>query len=104
MLTSDSFTGLRALLVESKYRTSRRKRNRRHLAFGMEQAGRWSVLRTNDAYDKERKFDRESLIILQEYSLGDTESYFVRYLSGRISLLPGGTWLRFSEFLRRGVK
>ncbi|MDA2918765.1 DEAD/DEAH box helicase [Desulfobacterota bacterium AH_259_B03_O07] len=62
LLTSDSFTGLRALLVESKYRTSRRKRNRRHLAFGMEQAGRWSLLHTNYKLNNEKKFDKESLI------------------------------------------
>jgi len=62
LLTSDSFTGLRALLVESKYRTAKRRRSTRHLAFGMEQAGRWSLLRTNHRNDNEKKFDKESLI------------------------------------------
>jgi ATP-dependent Lhr-like helicase len=42
LLTSDSFVGLRAFLVDSKFKSSRR-RSRREL-FTMQMAGRWSIL------------------------------------------------------------
>jgi ATP-dependent Lhr-like helicase len=41
-ITADSFTGLRSLLVESRYRT-RQRRNKSPI-FSMEMAGRWSLL------------------------------------------------------------
>ena len=41
-ITADSFTGLRALLVESRYRT--RQRRDRSPIFSMGMAGRWSLL------------------------------------------------------------
>jgi ATP-dependent Lhr-like helicase len=46
-VTSDSFAGLRALLVPSSERkpTSGGRRRRRTVAFGMEDAGRWSLIR-----------------------------------------------------------
>ena len=42
LLTSDSFVGLRAFLVDSKFRSSR-SRSRRQV-FTMQMAGRWSIL------------------------------------------------------------
>ncbi len=42
MLASDSYTGLRALLVSSNYRTAQGRRSR--IKFDMEGAGRWSVI------------------------------------------------------------
>jgi ATP-dependent Lhr-like helicase len=44
IITSDSYTGLRALLVSSKYRTVEGRR-RRSMGFSMEGAGRWSLVR-----------------------------------------------------------
>jgi ATP-dependent Lhr-like helicase len=44
LLTSDSYTGLRVLLVDSKYRTLEGRRRKRNVGFNMEQAGRWSLL------------------------------------------------------------
>jgi ATP-dependent Lhr-like helicase len=41
LVTSDSYTGLRALLVAGKYRTERRSRKN---AFTMDMAGRWTLL------------------------------------------------------------
>jgi ATP-dependent helicase Lhr and Lhr-like helicase len=40
LITSDSYTGLRALLVPSKYRLNGSRKN---IAFTMEQAGRWAL-------------------------------------------------------------
>ena len=45
-VTSDGFSGLRALLVDSKYRTNR-WRSRGVNAYTMESGGRWSLLRMN---------------------------------------------------------
>ncbi len=47
LVTADSFTGLRALLVPSSCRRSRKsgKRRGRTAIFGMENAGRWSLVR-----------------------------------------------------------
>ena len=42
MVTSDSFTGLRSLLIQSKYRTAN-SRKRRRLYSRIEKAGRWSI-------------------------------------------------------------
>jgi len=44
LVTSDSYTGLRALLVPQKYKTNGGKRHRQSMAFSMREAGRWSVL------------------------------------------------------------
>lgn len=55
MLTSDSFTGLRALLVPSKYRTKAGSRHRRNIIFNMEQAGRWSLIRNNSSEKDESR-------------------------------------------------
>jgi len=44
IVTSDSYTGLRALLVSSKYRTAEGRRRKR-ASFSMEGAGRWSLIR-----------------------------------------------------------
>jgi ATP-dependent Lhr-like helicase len=44
IVTSDSYTGLRALLVSSKYRTAEGRRKKR-ASFSMEGAGRWSLIR-----------------------------------------------------------
>ena len=47
LVTADSFTGLRALLVPSSRRPSRGGRRRGRTAiFGMENAGRWSLVRS----------------------------------------------------------
>lgn len=44
-VTSDAFTGLRALLVPADRRRARPGRKRPTAAFGMENAGRWSIAR-----------------------------------------------------------
>ncbi|MEX0963183.1 MAG: DEAD/DEAH box helicase [Pseudohongiellaceae bacterium] len=50
-ITSDSFTGLRALLTPNKKKpsshTSKRSRRGRRAMFGVEDAGRWSLLETD---------------------------------------------------------
>lgn len=59
VITSDSYTGLRALLVRRKYKTERGRRRKR-VSFNMEGAGRWSLLR-DESNDQNEKPDSEDL-------------------------------------------
>jgi ATP-dependent Lhr-like helicase len=54
MISADSFSGLRALLTPaSKRRTSRVRRTHRAMLSGIEDAGRWSLIRRSAAQDGE---------------------------------------------------
>lgn len=85
MLTSDSYTGLRALLVHSKYRTVKGRQRRTKAGFKMEEAGRWSLLHTNAQYEDDKRLDNESLamiarVLLRRYGvvfrkLADRENF-----------------------------
>lgn len=74
LLTSDSYSGLRALLVHSKYRTIRGRERRRNVSFKIEGAGRWSLLHTNAQPEDDKKIDKESLgtiarVLLRRYGV-----------------------------------
>jgi len=80
MIASDSYTGLRALLVSSKYRTA--KGRRRRLRFDMEGAGRWSVIEKGDREEGKSREDVRALAgtLLRRYGvlfrrLVDRESF-----------------------------
>ncbi len=83
-ITSDSFTGLRALLVESKYRSIEGRRRKRNIRFTIEQAGRWSLLYKNSA-ENDKSDEKELLmsiarVLLRRYGvvfrkLLENESY-----------------------------
>jgi ATP-dependent Lhr-like helicase len=85
MVTSDSYTGLRALLVHSKYRTVKGRQRRTNIGFQMEEAGRWSLLHTNAQYEDDKRLDDESLamiarVLLRRYGvvcrkLADRENF-----------------------------
>ncbi|MEO1049298.1 MAG: DEAD/DEAH box helicase [Bacteroidota bacterium] len=47
LVTSDSYTGLRALLVPAKYKGDDGARKKKNV-FGMDEAGRWSLLQNNE--------------------------------------------------------
>ena len=47
VINSDSFAGLRALLVPASKRTAQRRRGRRTALLGIADAGRWALLRRN---------------------------------------------------------
>ncbi|MFL5731446.1 MAG: DEAD/DEAH box helicase, partial [Cytophagaceae bacterium] len=76
LITSDSYTGLRALLVPSKYRLNG---NRKQIAFTMEQAGRWALpeglkdsAKTDDSIvsDKEKEYlDLAARSLLRRYGV-----------------------------------
>jgi ATP-dependent Lhr-like helicase len=59
LITSDSFTGLRALLVPDKYKTNA-SHTRDMEIFSMNYAGRWSVLHDQHNVDHELQHQQES--------------------------------------------
>jgi ATP-dependent Lhr-like helicase len=74
LLTSDSYSGLRALLVHSKYRTIKGRTRRRNVSFKIEGAGRWSLLHTNSQPEDDKKINKESLatiarVLLRRYGV-----------------------------------
>ncbi len=62
LVTADSFAGLRALLVPSdRRRTPHHGRKRRGSLFGLEDAGRWSLVRRKAGADKNPVEDSQSI-------------------------------------------
>jgi ATP-dependent helicase Lhr and Lhr-like helicase len=63
LVSSDSFVGLRALLVPSGERKpiASGRRRRRTVAFGMEDAGRWALARRPAPAKRETAFDHEAV-------------------------------------------
>jgi len=91
MVTSDSYTGLRALLVSSKYRTEAGRRKR--ISFNMEGAGRWSLIRTGE--DEERTpadLRALAMVLLERYGV------LFRRLAERESFTP--PWREMVKTLR----
>lgn len=74
LANSDSFTGLRALLVPGKYKSSAQKqRHRRSNLFNMDLAGRWSLLNRNHSTENknasEETADSLARIFLKRYGI-----------------------------------
>ena len=92
LVTSDSFTGLRALLVPSKYRTGNRARKKS--TFDMDQAGRWSLLsKEADSYDLTALHQKIARIFLKRYGI------VFRRITDRESMAP--PWRDLVKALRR---
>ena len=89
LLTCDSFAGLRALLIPEKFKV--RSRRNRGPVFGMEQAGRWSVIQaeTEDPADIEKC----ARILLKRYGV-----VFRRVLARETGIPP---WRDLVRVLRR---
>lgn len=78
LLHADSFSGLRALLVPSSKRPSRRRHGRRTALFGIEDAGRWALVRRRAMAADDRSgqptFDAEAVeqivsVLLRRYGV-----------------------------------
>ena len=70
-IRSDSFTGLRALLVPSKYKKHSRRRSK-NVVFNMSQAGRWSILTSEQKAqekDKEAAYFTIAKVLLKRYGV-----------------------------------
>ncbi len=70
LVTSDSFTGLRALLVPDKYKTEAHSR-RSDIAFTMSHAGRWSLLENSKPLPENKQPDLETIAwaLLRRYGV-----------------------------------
>jgi ATP-dependent Lhr-like helicase len=97
LVTSDSFAGLRALLVPSSRRKPIAGATRRHrtIGFGLERAGRWSAIRAPEVADEERTgfLEQYARILLQRYGV-----VFHRILSRESVTVP---WRDLLVILRR---
>ncbi len=73
LVTSDSFTGLRALLtpVNNRPQENGRRRNNRKAIFGMEHAGRWSLLniQPDETYSLDAELEELAFIYLKRYGV-----------------------------------
>jgi ATP-dependent Lhr-like helicase len=71
LVTSDSFAGLRALLVPSAKRKPINGARRRHrgVAFGVESAGRWSRVVAHEALEPPAALERFARILLRRYGV-----------------------------------
>lgn len=71
LVSSDSFTGLRALLIPDKYKNKRRAQN--GITFDFSQAGRWwkinKVNISEDLLKKEKNIEKLALFLLKRYGV-----------------------------------
>lgn len=95
IVTSDSFTGLRTLLIPEKYKNSRRTRN--GITFDFQQAGRWWKLRgkahQNNSKEQEKNIEKLAHILLKRYGV------IFRKLVEKEKLLP--VWRLLLKTLRK---
>ena len=66
MVSSDSFTGLRALLTPADRKPGRKSGRSRRAMFGIEDAGRWALLHQPPANRAENQIDSESMLDNEE--------------------------------------
>ena len=92
VITSDGFSGLRALLVDAKYRT-RRGRSRGQTVYTMQSGGRWSLLPARDAETSDADLESFARILLRRYGV------MFRRLADRESLAP--PWRDLAKVYRR---
>ncbi len=94
LLTADSYTGLRALLVPAKYASDKR---RQKIIFSMEHAGRWSLIQheneaEEDTIQKRKNIESIARILLKRYGV------VFRKLADRENLVPA--WWELVRVLR----
>lgn len=95
LVTADSFTGLRALLLQQAKRKpfSGGKRRHRTALFGIQDAGRWSLLRTAPV-EHDEMLEQIALTLLRRYGV-----IFWRLLAREADWLP--PWRDLLRVLRR---
>jgi ATP-dependent Lhr-like helicase len=95
VVTADSFSGLRALLTPSEKRKSLSggRPNSRRSAYGVDTAGRWALLSTDDQVSGEERAEAIARLLLKRYGI------VFRALLARESRLP--TWRELVMVYRR---
>ncbi len=71
VVTADAYTGLRALLVPARLRPTSGRRRQKKLAYGMEHAGRWSLIKNLRPKKTEREKSVEDIaeLLLKRYGI-----------------------------------
>jgi ATP-dependent Lhr-like helicase len=90
LVASDSFGGLRALLVPSSRRTpaANGRRKRRSIAYGMEGAGRWALARNGRSLPHEKQIAAEAVEHVARALLARYGVVFWRSLEREAAWLP----------------
>src|SRR2546421_2728409 len=91
LVTADSFGGLRALLAPSG--KHKRRSRRRRMAYEVDTAGRWALLREDAAADDGKRVEEIARALLRRYGV------VFRALLARESRLP--TWRELAAVYRR---
>jgi ATP-dependent Lhr-like helicase len=88
LVTSDSFAGLRALLVPAERRRAASGRRGRRAMFGMEDAGRWALARRAPRAGPDQRADAEAVEHLAHALLRRYGVVFWRLLAREAAWLP----------------
>ena len=94
LVNADSFSGLRALLIPSDKKRQLVARRRRVALFGLEDAGRWSLIRKGRAADDSAALEQIAEILLRRYGV-----VFRRVLEREADWLP--PWHALLRVFRR---
>ena len=94
LVSADSFSGLRALLIPSERKRRLATRRRRIALFGLEDAGRWNLIRRQPAPAEANDLEPLAWILLRRYGV-----LFRRLLSREPEWLP--PWHALLRVLRR---
>jgi ATP-dependent Lhr-like helicase len=94
LVNADSFSGLRALLMPSDRKRRLAVRRRRTALFGLEDAGRWSLIRRRDHAPDDDAIERTAMILLRRYGV-----VFRRMLTREADWLP--PWYELLRVYRR---
>ena len=82
-MTADSYSGLRALLIPEDRKRRLAARRRRIALYGIEEAGRWSLIRTGSPPPDAAAIDRVADLLLRRYGV-----VFRRVLEREAGWLP----------------
>jgi ATP-dependent Lhr-like helicase len=94
LVNADSFSGLRALLIPQDKKRQLAARRRRVALFGLEDAGRWSLIRKGKAADEAAALEQVAEILLRRYGV-----VFRRLLEREADWLP--PWHALLRVFRR---
>jgi ATP-dependent Lhr-like helicase len=94
LVNADSYSGLRALLIPQDKKRQLAARRRRVALFGLEDAGRWSLIRKGKALDEGAALEQVAEILLRRYGV-----VFRRLLEREADWLP--PWHALLRVLRR---
>jgi ATP-dependent Lhr-like helicase len=94
LVNADSYSGLRALLIPSDRKRRLAAHRRRIALFGLEDAGRWSLIRAGAALDETAAIEQVAEILLRRYGI-----VFRRVLEREADWLP--PWHALLRVFRR---